>query len=675
MKNSNCWLLTLFALFCFSISVKGQNIIFEKPLSNRIANYDISARLDTEKKTVTAKQTLTWINNAKEPISELYFHAYMNAFKNKQSTYMKESHVSFLGEKDTIDTEAAWGWINITSIKTDKNIDISGSLTYISPDDNNTNDQTVFTITLPEVLQPGDTMRLHMDFVTKLPKFDVRCRSGYSRNFFFVGQWFPKIGVYENAGERGRETGGWNCHQYHAHSEFFSEFGVYNVDINVPNNFIVASGGKLFDKKALNDSTTTWFYRAEDIVDFAWTTSDRYQVAKAKWGNTDIEVFLQPEHFHMADRYTESVIEALEFFAEKLDSFPYPHMAIIDLPFYGMGAAGMEYTTLFTGGSLNYISEITLMGPELVTVHEFGHAFFMGILATNEFEEAWMDEGMNTYFETRIMDKYYGNETSYVNFAGLKIGDTEQARWGYAALSNPRIAESFRNSWNYPYGNYSVYSYYKPGIMLATFANIWGEATMDKIMRTYYNRWKFRHPNTQNFLDIVNEVMLEEHGENAVILTKNFFDDFLFGNGVLDYSVTGIYNRESYLPAGMFEKDGQTAFVNDEKEKDAEKEYNSRVRIERLGEISLPVEVLITFESGKEVTEVWDGKGNATEFNFTGSEKVISAVVDPNQKLLMDINFMNNSFTVEQESPVFSKLFFGFLNVLQNFIQFFVWFI
>ena len=665
-------LLTLFTLINFSISVKARNVIFKEPLSNRIANYDISAKLDTKKKTITAKQTLTWINNAREPISELHFHAYMNAFKNNQSTFMKELRFSLPEEKDSIDAEAVWGWINVINVKTDNNIDVTGSLTYISPDDKNKTDQTVFTITLPELAQPGDTVRLHMDFVTKLPKYIVRSRSGYNRNFFFVGQWFPKIGVYENAGERGRETGGWNCHQYHANSEFYADFGVYNVDINVPNDFVVASGGKLFDKKTISDSTVTWYFRAEDIVDFAWTTSDRYQVAKTNWGYVDIEVFLQPEHFHMADRYKESVVAALHFFAEKLDSFPYPHLAIIDPPYYGMGAGGMEYTTLFTGGSVNFAPEGILL-TELVTVHEFGHAFFMGILATNEFEEAWMDEGMNTYFETRIMDRYYGQKTSIVNFAGLKIGDTENCRWSYASMSNPRIAETYRYSWAYPYGNYALFSYYKPTIMLATFANIWGEATMDKIMKTFYDRWKFRHPNTQNFLDIVYEVVLEVHGESAVVSTKNFFDEFLFGNGVADYAITLIDNRETSLPAGIFDKDGQTAFVKNEKDKDAEQKFNSRVRIERLGEVSLPVEVLVTFESGKEVMEVWDGKWNATEFIYTEAEKVISAVVDPNQKLLLDINFMNNSYTVKQKSPVFGKLFFNFLNVLQNFMQFFVW--
>lgn len=672
MKNKICYLLAVFAIISFNISVVAQNVLSKKPLSNRIANYDISARLDTAKKTITARQTLTWINNAKEPISELHFHAYMNAFKNNQSTFMTERRTSFLGDRDTVDAGTAWGWIDVTSIKTENNIDVLGSLTFISPDDKNPSDQTVFTIALPEVVQPGDTVRLYMDFVTKLPK--IVARSGYSRNFFFAGQWFPKIGVYENAGERGRETGGWNCHQYHSNSEFFADFGVYNVDINVPNDFIVASGGKLLDKKALEDNSTAWFFRAEDILDFAWTTSDRFKVVKANWGKVEIEVFLQPEHFHMANRYTESVIKALDFFAEKLDSFPYSHLAIIDPPFYGMGASGMEYTTLFTGGAINYLSEVTLLYPELVTVHEFGHAFFMGILATNEFEEAWMDEGMNTYFETRIMDKYYGKAKSYLNFTGLKIGDTEQTRWGYVILSNPRIAESFRHSWDYPYGNYSVYSYSKPGIMLATFANIWGEATMDKIMKTYYERWKFRHPNTQNFLDVVDEVIIEEHGEGAVASTRKFFDNFLFGNGVLDYAVTGISNSESYLPAGMIDKEGKKVFVGGKKDKDAERKFISRVRVERLGEISLPVEVLIRFESGKEVTEVWDGKDNATEFNYTGTDKVISAVVDPKQKLLMDINFMNNSCAVERKSIVFAKLFFNFLNILQNFIQFFVWF-
>ena len=670
MKTLIYWLLPIVVCLACVLPANAQKTIFEEPLSNRIASYNISAKLDTDKKTITAKQTLTWVNNADMAVSELHFHAYMNAFKNNQSTLMKEKRKSFIGSQKAPDAEKAWGWIDLRKATTDKNEDILETLKYIAPDDNNTKDQTVFTLTLPQAAQPGDTVRLFMDFVTKLPK--IVARSGYSHNFFFVGQWFPKIGVYENVGERGREVAGWNCHQYHASSEFFADFGVYNVDINVPKDYVVASGGMLIDKKARTDGTNTWYFRAEDIVDFAWTASERYKIAKTSWHHVNIEVYLQPEHFHMAKRHTESVKAALDFFAEKLDTFPYPHMTIIDPPYHGSGAGGMEYTTLFTAGSMNYVPD-GLMYTELVTIHEFGHAYFMGMLATNEFEEPWMDEGMNTYFEHRIMDKTYGEQTSMLNFMGIKIGDTETARWGVVSASNMRKAEVYRTSWGYPYGGYGAYSYSKPAIMLRTFENIWGEATMDKIMKTYFQRWKFKHPDTHDFLKIVNEILLADFGEAAVVRANYFFNEFLFGNGVADFAVTQVYNRSTYNTAGILSKGSKKTFVLGEMDKNTDTEYLSRVRVERLGDVALPVEVLVTFESGKEVLEIWDANETATEFSYTGNDKITKAVVDPKHKLLLDINYMNNSYTVKQQSSVFRKLFLDVLNVLQNFLQFFVW--
>jgi len=671
MKHAPFYLLSIFLFLTIHVTGQEKNIATNKPLSKRIANYDISVKLDTVKKTITGKQTLTWINNAHVPISELHFHAYMNAFKNNQSTFMKENRRSSIGSDENENSEIVWGWLDIKKISTDKNQDILKSLNYISPDDENPDDQTVFTLNLPEKIAPGDTLRLHFEFETKLP--EIVARAGYKRNFFFAGQWFPKIGVYENEGERGRKTAGWNCHQYHANSEFFADFGVYNVDITLPENYIVASGGKLLNTIVNKDRTKTWYFRAEDIVDFAWTASQRYQIAKAKWNHVDIEVFLQPEHYHLADNHIKSAMATLDFFADKLGTYPYTHMSIIDPPFYALGSAGMEYTTLFTVGSLNYNPGIR--NTELITVHELGHAFFMGILASNEFEEPWMDEGMNSYFENRIMDKTYGKNNSIIDIMGIQMGDFEESRWSYVSLSNPRKAESYRTSWDYPHGGYGVYNYSKPSAMLATFENIWGEDSMDKIMKTYYERWKFKHPCTEDFLKIVDEVLLAEHGEDAVKDARYFFDQFLFGNGIADYAVTRIRNKKAYDRAGMINKNGQLVLVENKTINDSITEYNSSVRIEKLGDVTLPIEVLITFESGKKITEHWNGNQNTTEFTYTGTDKIKSAIIDPEQKLLMDVNFMNNSISLNQESTPFGRLFLDFMNFLQQFTHFFVWLI
>ena len=124
------------------------------------------------------------------------------------------------------------GYVKIRSVDDDSANDLSKAMRFVSPDDSNIYDRTVLQITLPEPVMPGDTLRLHMMFESKLPSPIVR--TGYSDDFYFVGQWFPKFGVYETAGMRQRETDGWNCHQFHPHSEFYSNHSVYNVTVTIP---------------------------------------------------------------------------------------------------------------------------------------------------------------------------------------------------------------------------------------------------------------------------------------------------------------------------------------------------------------------------------------------------------------------------------------------------------
>ena len=191
---------------CFAQAAKP---IFPTPLSPRLANYQLDVTLDPTTKKLTGRETLTWRNPSNDVIRELQFHLYFNAFRNEKSTFMRESGGQLRGTQfDRNAKNNPYGSIDIVSMKTHT----GESLTYqfIQPDDRdagtqNRSDRTVIRVPLGKPVGPGETITLDIAFRAKLPK--IFARTGFSRDFFLVGQWFPKIGVYEPAGTRYRPVG------------------------------------------------------------------------------------------------------------------------------------------------------------------------------------------------------------------------------------------------------------------------------------------------------------------------------------------------------------------------------------------------------------------------------------------------------------------------------------
>lgn len=656
--------LLFLAIILKGITASAQVDIFTKPHSDRLTRYNISVKLNTDKKTIDGKMLLHWKNPSTDPVKELQFHLYLNAFKNTKSTFMQESGGSHRGFSLDESKMEEWGYVDVQSMKIVGGEDLTSKIKFIHPDDNNENDQTVISVILDKLVKPNGEIDLDITFLSKLPK--IFARTGYSDDYFFVGQWFPKLGVYEPKGQRYATQGQWNCHQFHANSEFYANFSVYNVDITLPNKYVVGTGGILQSEKDNGDGTKTMHFRAEDIVDFAWTASPRFHIAEGQWKHVKIRVLLQPEHFSQASRHINSAIEALKYFEEHLGEYPYPYLTIIDPPFRGMGSAGMEYTTIITAGCLWGLPS-GLRLTEMVTIHEFGHAYFMGILASNEFEEAWIDEGFNSYFETRIMDYAYGVNTSLVDLYGLKIGDGENTRNGYVDMSNPKIAENFRYSWDYPHGGYGSLSYQKTSTWMNTLDNMVGRETMDEIMKTFYKRWGFKHPCAKDFISIVNEVVAKNHGKKFGDNMNWYFDQVLYGSNTCDYKIASIQNTKIYPERGIIDVNGQKEMLKDSVSKKVF--YKSKVVIHRIGEVCLPVEVLIRFENGEETRVAWDGKERTFDFKYERPEKIVWAKVDPENKIQIDVNLMNNSMTVEPKSSVAWKYALKFLFVLQSLMQ------
>ena len=174
---------TISILLCLPFLSPGQcDPYFEKPLSQRLANYEIDVNLDHIQKTIQATQVLTWVNHSPDTLHTLRFYMYINAFKNTESTFVKSAQGEVFGSDITNRTANEWGWIEIDQIRV-QNSNTPLKQQYVQPDDNNTDDQTVLEIELENFLLPSDTVTLDIDWSAQLPRIMARC--GYG-DFDFV---------------------------------------------------------------------------------------------------------------------------------------------------------------------------------------------------------------------------------------------------------------------------------------------------------------------------------------------------------------------------------------------------------------------------------------------------------------------------------------------------------
>lgn len=627
-------LITICFFIVISRDANAQSPWFDTPLSDRIANYNIQVKLDTARHQLNATQQLHWHNPSADTIYTLPFHLYLNAFKNTASTFYQDRYGSgrFPGLENT--TAADWGWINIDTLKS-KGTDLTSRLRYIHPDDDNEEDRTVIELVLPEPVLPHDSILLEMSWTAKIPK--IKIRTGYSKNFYLQAQWFPKIGVYEPAGTRFATSGQWNCHQYHSTTEYYADFGTYNVVINAPTAYKVGASGTRYAVKELSDGTTDHAFYGEDIIDFTWTASPDFNVLNEKYKGIELELFINAEYSCCVDRYLGSAKHAIDYLGEKLMPYPFPKLTIVVPPLHGISAGAMEYPTLITAPGM-YGFPDWLRSPEYFVIHEFVHQYFMMMVATNEFEEAWMDEGFTSYWKSRILDHTYGVQNSVIDLPWIRMGAMEFFRSRYVGMDNIHLAESTRAGWEYPDGSPRALFYSKPATWLKTLEGIVGIATMDEIMYTYFHRWKFKHPCRYDFIEVVNEVVLKNHGEKFGTNMNWFFDFVLYGTGACDYAVGRITHHEIATKTGGIV--GDSVIVEKRK---ANKKYQATVVLERLEEIQLPVEILVHFSDGTEITAYWDGKSRTHGLRFDTDVKITFVKIDPEQKNYMDINILNNS--------------------------------
>ncbi|MGK0389417.1 MAG: hypothetical protein ACI94Y_002157 [Maribacter sp.] len=643
--------IILFILVISQInSTIAQDKRFFEPLSARTSNYDIKVFLDTEKKQVKASQTLVFNNPSADTIWTMPFHMYYNAFKNNLTTF----NGGFL--KIPLETEnGLFGWVEVTSVMDGED---ELKFSFVQPDNDNLNDHTVLEVQLKTPVLPNSSKTLEMEWHSQIPKF--KPRTGYSRDFFFMVQWYPKLGVYEPAGSRFAKEGAWNCHQYHPQTEYFGEFGVYQVEVDVPSDYKTGGSGFLL-KIEENGERKKVTYLAEDVIDFAWTAHPGFIEIVDNWKGVDIKLLIMPEHVCNKERFLNAAKNTLDFYEEYIEKYPYPVLTIVSPPYHGLFSGAMEYPTLITAPTLCDLPE-GIKVTETLTIHELTHQYFMQMIGTNEQEEPWMDEGFTSFFEAKILDKYYPEGVVNFDYFDIKVMSKELRRGRFMSTNNPKVYPISKFGFTTRDKSNRDIVYGKAAVGLMTLEGLVGDETMQQIIHAYFQRWKFKHPCRHDFLDVVDEVVQKEQGDSIALIVNDFMQQFIYGTDECDYAVSEIVNDDIPEPVGFFDDVNNYQAGGEQ----WENIVRSKAILYRLGELIVPQDVKITFSDGEEIIEKWDGKERRFEFVYKGKREIECVEIDPALKNPLDKNLINNSYTLQPKKTGIRRYFVSFLTWMEG---------
>jgi Peptidase family M1 domain len=604
---------SLFAQSPFAPKVSG-------PLSQRVVAYVIDATYDPGKHAVDATETLTYHNLTGQPLDRFPFHLYLNGFQPK-ATWVHEAHRD--GNFRTTTFENAWdpkdnGSNDVTSLEVVGMGDLTKQMKFVSPDDGNPDDKTVFEVQLPRPIAPGEDVVFKIKFHAVFP--EVIARTGYKRTFLLAGQWFPKVGVWWH--------GTWNCHQFHALTEFFADFGTYDVKVTLPKNYIIGATGVQTGETDNANGTKTVAFHAEDVHDFAWTADPNFKVVDNDFngsvGTVKIRLLTYEGHKSSWERYISITQQTMKRFDDWYGPYPYAQITVVDPPHDAEEAGGMEYPTFITGDTTWWAPQGQHLFPEVVTEHEFGHQYWYAMVATNEFENAWLDEGINSYTESKVMDNIYGRDASVLNMLGATIGEPALQREQY--LNRPDFDPLSRPSYtDMSFGSYGAISYGKTSSMLLTLETVVGEQTLREALHNYFMKYRFTHPTQEDFLRTVNETAQQDLGW--------YWQQAVYGTQMLDYEVL----RADSTPVKWYDEKLE--------EKKGETEYETQVLLHRKGDFIFPVEAEIKFDNGESDRVRWDGRERWVRYVYTKKAQVVSVQIDPDYRVTMDRNYLNNSQT------------------------------
>jgi hypothetical protein len=487
-------------------------------------------------------------------------------------------------------------------------------------------DETNARVPLPRDVQPGESITIEMEWEEKLPS--VVLRTGFDGSFHLVAQWFPKLARLEPDGR-------WAAFPFHHLAEFYSDFGTYDVTIDVPANFTIGATGPAVETRIVNGHRVERHVQS-DIHDFAWTAWDLWQTKVTSIGNVAVTLLYPPGYANDMERELRCLEFALPHYGERYGAYPYGVLTVAHPPDTAREAGGMEYPTFITTGGAWYGPPM-LHDVELVTIHEFGHQYFYGLVATNEVDWPFLDEGLNSFAEQEAMARWLGPASAFDGF-GLMVDDgAAQAAWSNRYAKNEPVAQpaySFRTG-----TDYGSLVYARTLGVFETVRRVYGDEAM-AALGEYTRAYRFDHPGPDDLL----AVFANHLGEGV----RQTLHTALFEKGWVDFELGGIESTKVKEPIGIFDRDGKRETVT-KTEPSGKPAYEGWVLVFRKGTLTFPVEVELVPAQGPRQRHVWDGVGDATRIAYSGSSPLVSAVIDPDHKIVIDESLTNNHATAVGE--------------------------
>lgn len=656
--------------------------------------YSIEVSLNPETRELDGHETITWVNSLNVPVSSIPMHLYLNAFSNEASSWNRHTLGSRFQLATLLDRfDDPWGWTEPRSIR-QGNAELEWQA--IAPDDGNHLDRSLIEVQLSEAIAPGEKLELEVDWTSRMPA--AAARTGGHDRFFFIAQWFPKIaGV--------RPEGTFNRHQFFGATEFFANFADFDVTIAIPKNWSIASTGK--GEHLRVDGDLDWHrYQQNGVIDFAFATgADMEDIMTphelVTGGTVEIHIFQPEGSAHQAPRWTKAVAASLDTMSARIMPYPYGTITVVLPPRSALRTIGMEYPTFITGGpggnfwDNGIVRDLRL--NESVIAHEFAHQYFHGIVATNEFEDAFMDEGMTEYWGTEIMSGTWGEASGGGHLFGRPVNvNSSNIRTRPITTNQPAV-------WSGPSFLVRGYSgglqfYDRPATTFQTAARLFGQDVVDAIFARYTELWSFRHPRVEDFWAVAEEVA----GAGVAAMLKEAY----LHPAIPDYRVTSVSSSRYEPPRGYVHDSNQPVYVGREWDGDkllgldpAAYESNEHVMVEILdpghtresrtmgqierrpiqphaGENSpvdeedektyyvseariagpdwdhLPVSVELHFADGAVVVDEWDGKGVYRVYRVVRAAQLDAVVIDPDYKIRLDVVPVNNGMRREPEDKI-----------------------
>ena len=516
----------LSVLICFlSLSAIAQN---NTSYWQQHVDYNMDIDMDVETFQYKGTQKLEYTNNSPDDLNRVFYHLYFNAFQpgsemdvrlqniqdpdGRMTTEDKKSRIMSLSESEM-------GYIKVKSLTQD-----GKEVTYKTVG-------TVLEVELATPIKSGDKATFEMEFDGQVPQ-QIR-RSGRNNAegvSLSMTQWYPKMAEYDFAG--------WHADPYIGR-EFHGVWGDFNVNITIDKDYIIGGTGYLQNPEDIGynygdegakgkkgkKGKLTWKFKAPMVHDFTWAADPDYIHDKVTANDGTVLHFLYQDNDSIKENWKNlqpKTEQILEFFNENIGPYPYEQYSVIQ-----GGDGGMEYgmSTLITGerkfGSL--------VG---VTAHEMAHSWFQFILATNEAQHEWMDEGFTSFISSEAMNVVMG-ENKENPHSGSYRGYTYLANSG---VEQPMTTHADRYNVNQAY---SITAYAKGAVFLAQLEYLLGNDLQDEIIKEYYNQWKFKHPTPNDFIRVAEKVSGAELGWYLI--------DFGQTTNTIDYAVKTIEDNTATL--------------------------------------------------------------------------------------------------------------------------------